>query len=272
MRLSPELLFALKLLLITSVSSVGEMWYCGASVSGVNVSIGMDSSQNISLLKSANVCSGRSVLSFPLFFSSPQNCLGRCLSISGRVNWNCALLFLHYFPNCSSASQACLCILPFYFTAFLYLVRAVLHLSLNHGARCFAHLFGFFATRLLLTSRTPAIVASLSRNASIFADRSALSSSYVLVMALNATTNSTVDVCCFHLFALALYSVRYSPYIHRYVFDSSSVLFCISGGVPCSSFSLGWPTLSYASGPVGMFPDLFSWLMGWSCVRDEQWV
>ena len=44
MRLSPELLFALKLLLITSVSSVGEMWYCGASVSGVNVSIGMDSS------------------------------------------------------------------------------------------------------------------------------------------------------------------------------------------------------------------------------------
>jgi hypothetical protein len=183
-------------------------------------------------LKSANVCNGKSVLSFPLFFSNPQNYLGRCFSISGRVNWNCALLFLHCFANSSSASYACLCILPFYFTAFLYLVLAVLHLSLNHGARCFAHLFGFFATRLLLTSRTPAVVASFIRNASIFVDCSALSSAYYLLIALNAIANSTVDVCCFHLFALSLYSVKHSPSIHRYVFVSSSFYFCVSGGVP----------------------------------------
>jgi hypothetical protein len=43
-QLSPELLFALKPLLSTAVSSAGEMWWSCAWASGVNESAGMVSS------------------------------------------------------------------------------------------------------------------------------------------------------------------------------------------------------------------------------------
>lgn len=165
-------------------------------------------------------CNGRSACVVVLPFNSPQNCFGLCFSISGRVNCMCALLFLHCWINCFNASWVCACILPFCFTAFLYRARASLQRSLNHGARCLAHLLGFFDVRLVVTLSTPAVVASARRNSSILAERRALSAAYAVVMAVKASANAWVDVCLFHVAALALYSFRQSPSIQRYVLAS----------------------------------------------------
>jgi hypothetical protein len=60
-------------------------------------------------------------------------------------------------------------------------------------------------------------VASARRNASTFLERSSLSSAPSLMMFMNAVANTYVDVCYFHFSALALYSFKHSPSIHRYV-------------------------------------------------------
>jgi hypothetical protein len=44
-------------------------------------------------------------------------------------------------------------------------------------------------------------------------------------VALNAAANSGDDVCDVHFVALALYSIRQSPVIHRYVLVSSYTMF-----------------------------------------------
>ena len=94
--------------------------------------------------------------------------------------------------------------MPFPLTAALYRARASLHLSLNHGAMCLAHLFGFFEMRLVLVLSTPATSTSASMNSSILAALVLLSSSYFYATALNAAWNSGVDVCVFHVTALEL--------------------------------------------------------------------
>ena len=81
--LIPELLFALKWFFNTICNLTGDMWFPYASTSGVNVSGGIDSSKNIFSLNFLNAGNDNSVFSFSLFFSIPQNCLGRCFSISG---------------------------------------------------------------------------------------------------------------------------------------------------------------------------------------------
>jgi hypothetical protein len=90
-----------------------------------------------------------------------------------------------------------------------------LHVSSNHGARCFAHRLGFrfWCDRFLWLFITPAAYASAIRNASTFVVRSSLSSLYALVMLLNAAANASVDVCAFQIFALWLCSATQFPLI-----------------------------------------------------------
>jgi hypothetical protein len=162
-----------------------------------------------------NSASDKSVFSFSFLFSMPQNYFGRCLSISGRSNCICARPVLQAYTYLFSACWVCGCIFPLFFTAFLYLARAILQFAVNHGARCFSHLFGFRDVCFVVAFRTPTCVASSSRNCSICSARSLLSSSNDYMMALNLASNSGVEVCYFHVTALLLYSFRHVPSIHR---------------------------------------------------------
>lgn len=186
------------------MSSSFEICYVCGSAMGLYVSKGMFLSWNIFSLKSLKFSSGSSTFSLTLLFRSPQNCLGLYFIISGNVNYIYALACLHYYPNFFSASCVCACTFPFFWAAALYLFLAVLHRSLNHGAMCFAHLFGFRAIRFFVALKTPALVASSIMNSSTLAARISLSASYFYVIASNASLNSFVDVCSFHVIALEL--------------------------------------------------------------------
>jgi hypothetical protein len=107
----------------------------------------------------------------------------------------------------------------------------------------------------VVTFSTPAAVASASRNASILAEHMSLSVAFVAAMAVNADSNSFVDVCAFHLAALALYYAKHSPSIHLYVlfyfsFSSADLSSFASCRVLSSALFLGWPARFSASGPV----------------------
>jgi hypothetical protein len=170
--------------------------------------------------------------------------LGLCFNISGSVNCICARALLHCYTYLFSVSCVCACCLPLLRTACLYLARASLHCALNHGARCLAHLFGFREVRLVMTVTTPAATASSSKNSSIFAVRRSLSSMCSCTMRWNASVNFCVEVCCFHFFALVLYSSRHSPSIHLY----DRLLLRYSDYFSGAVF-LGWPTHCFACGP-----------------------
>jgi hypothetical protein len=162
-----------------------------------------------------NAGRGKSVFTFSRLFSMPQNCLGLCFNISGSWNCSCALPSLQLYTYLLSACWVCVCVFPLFFTAALYFVRAVLHRSVNHGARCFSHLFGFVDVRLVVAFSTPAFVASSIRF-STFLDRSSLFSLYSLIIVWNLASKSSVEVCYFHFAALFPYSFRQFPSIHRY--------------------------------------------------------
>jgi hypothetical protein len=119
--------------------------------------------------------------------------------------------------------------LPRVLTSVLYASLAFRQFSLNHGAKCFAHLFGFLFGLCGITFTTPALLASTSRNASMAAARASLSSANLAAVALNSAANSGDDVCDVHFVALALYSIRQSPVIHRYVLVSSSTALLLAG-------------------------------------------
>jgi hypothetical protein len=201
-------------------------------------------------LYSFSVCRGISNLVSSFCLSRLQNCFGLCLSMSGNLNCNRARPYLHYCTNCLYASTVCLCISPLCLTASRYRARAILHFASNHGAKCFAHLFGFLGWRLSSTVMTPAASASVSRNSSILAVRASLSAEYSVAMLLNASVNYLVDVCSAHIAALLLYSFKLSPSTQRYCF-SSSRLFLSSAGVSV----LGWPTRCSALGPPFSYVD-----------------
>lgn len=172
-----------------------------------------------------------------LVFRSPQNCFGLYFSISGNVNYICARALLHCTTYYLSASYVCTCCFPLLLFACLYLVRASLHFTLNHGARCLAHLFGLREVRFAVTVTTPAATAYSSKNSSIFVVRCSLLSAFTCTMWLNLSANSGVDVCCFHFVALVLYSCRHSPSIHLYM-----RLFLMFSYSSSDAVFLGWPT------------------------------
>jgi hypothetical protein len=130
-----------------------------------------------------NVCNDSSVYLSFLHFNIFQNFFGCCFNISGSANYICARPSLHACTYLFSAWVVCGCYLPFLFTAVLYLVRASLHRPVNHGARCFSHLFGLCDVRFTVFVRTPALIASFSRNVSISFDLFSLSSAYFSIVA-----------------------------------------------------------------------------------------
>ena len=153
------------------------------------------------------------------------------------MNYICARALLHYVTYYFSIAYVCACCLPLFLIAFLNFVRASLHCALNQGARCLAHLFGFYDERLVVTVTTPAAIASSSRNVSILSVRSSLSSAHACIICWNASVNSCVDVCCFHFVVLVLYSRRHSPSSHLY--DRLLLSFSVASS---GAVFLGWPT------------------------------
>lgn len=239
------------------------MWFAFGSYKLLNSSGGIVASIKMVSLYSANSFIGISPTYWLLFFNNPQNCFGLCFSISGNVNYNLARLCLHVFTNALNMFVACAWFLPFRFTALLYLSRACLQLSSNHGAKCFSHLLGFLALFFVVIRSTPTFAASSSIKDSILYDRSSLSVSCALFIMWNAFENSGVAVCSAHFFALVLYSCRHSPSIHLYVFSSS--LFCVYS----TDFSvLGWPTLYSAWGPAVLSSWSLSLLWGFPALCD----
>jgi hypothetical protein len=149
--------------------------------------------------------------------------------MSGSVNYILARLSRQHYMYLYNADVADEWCLPRVRTSVLYASLAFRQFSLNHGARCFAHLFGFLLGLCGITFTTPALLASTSRNASMAAARASLSSANLAAVALNAAANSGDDVCDVHFAALALYSIRQSPVIHRYVLVSSPTALLLAG-------------------------------------------
>lgn len=137
---------------------------------------------------------------------------------------------------------------------------------LNHGAKCFAHLLGFFAVRFCETVTTPAAVASSSRNSSILAERVSLSCANSCVIASNAVLNTGVDVWAFHLAALLPYSFRHVPSIHLYDFFELLSILSSAGDV-----FLGWLALS-AAGGLAVLQSGDAGVMGGYPVDGWAWV
>ena len=230
--LRPLLFVALYLCVRTSVSSLDEMWWAGGVVSGVNVSGMMSSSKNMSSLNFVNLSSGISIGLLSCYFSMFQNLIGLYFSISGSSNYSSALWVLQHSLNFVYAIFVWLWFLPCLLFVFLYVALASLQDSSNHGARCFAHLFGFMLILRVLLLITPIFFASRIRNSSILLVRRSLSCLNVSDIVLNCFANMAVDVCAFQSFALLLYSATQSPYIHwwsSWLFISSSVV--SAGGV-----------------------------------------
>jgi hypothetical protein len=73
----------------------------------------------------------------------PQNFFGYYFSMSGNVNYNFARLSLQHFRYVFNAAVAGALCFPWDWADVLYAALAFRQFSLNHGARCFAHLFGF---------------------------------------------------------------------------------------------------------------------------------
>jgi hypothetical protein len=175
----------------------------------------MSSSKKISLLKFVNLSIFTSIGLVSCYLIMLQNFLGLYLSRSGSSNCSFALWFLQQSLNFLYASFVLLLFFPYLRFVYLYEAFAHLHDSSNHGARCFAHLFGLilmFCLFLWLLT-TPAVFASFIRNYSIFSVRRSFSSSYFYDIWLKAAANVSVDVCAFQIFALLLYSATQSPCI-----------------------------------------------------------
>ena len=66
------------------------------------------------------------------------------------------------------------CSLPCYLFALAMFLFASLHSSVNHGARVFPHLFGFFGLVITISFTTPAFIASYNMKLSTAAARSSL--------------------------------------------------------------------------------------------------
>ena len=180
------------------------LWFSGLD-SGVYLSGMMSSSWNISLLNVVNFATGTSMVLSSRYFNIPQNCLGLYFIIFGSSNWNCALYNRQFSLNLAYAFFVSICPLPCLCLHFLYSYFACLQVSSNHGARCFAHRFGFLCVFSFMLFITPAVFASSIRNYSIFSVRMLLSSSYYFVISSNAVANLVVEVCAFQLFALFMY-------------------------------------------------------------------
>ena len=142
---------------------------------------------------------------FACDFSIPQNCFGRCLSISGSWNYMSALLSLQVCTKLYRADSVRACFLPYRFLIVLKVRLDSEHFLLYQGARCLSHLLGLVNMRRgLETDTTSALVASASRNASMLVSRASLDSAGSSIIVQNAAANSGVDECSAQVLAVAL--------------------------------------------------------------------
>jgi hypothetical protein len=139
------------------------------------------------LLNSANFCNGMPRSSSLRYFSMFQNYLGLDFNNSGSWNCSCARCFLHVVLYSLNAALTTACFLPCIRFNCLYCYLASLHVLSNHGARCFAHLFGFFYNLTGTDLSTPAFIASDIRYSSTLAVLSSLLWLYYSVMLSNYT-------------------------------------------------------------------------------------
>jgi hypothetical protein len=162
----------------------------------------MSSSKNISLLNAVNWVSGTSMAFVSFYLSIFQNCLGLYFRMFGNSNYILALCVLQLSLNFSYAFLVVACLFPCLCLLCLYSYFARLHDSSNQGARCFAHLFGLFYSRLRLLLITPAVFASAIRKSSTLLVQRALSSVYSYVILSNSVANLAVEVWFCQILAL----------------------------------------------------------------------
>jgi hypothetical protein len=91
--------------------------------------------------------------------------------------------------------------LPCNLLAYCISRLAFLQTSVNHGARVFPHLLGFFGEDILISFTTPAFTASYSINLSTAAARSSLLRSVSCTRSLNFFMKSYDPVCSVHYYA-----------------------------------------------------------------------
>ena len=91
--------------------------------------------------------------------------------------------------------------LPYSRRALASSLLASLQVSLNHGARVFPHLFGFFGVVILIAFTTPAVTASYSIKVSTAAARASLSMVVFSTNDLNFSVKSFVSVYAAHDYA-----------------------------------------------------------------------
>jgi len=149
-----------------------------------------------------------------LYFSRFQKFRGFLFISSGKVNCIWALCFLHTLLYSWYACLVRLSCLPNALLCYLYVLRAFLQPSSNHGAKCFAHLLGFTFIVCCISLSTPASRASRIRNYSNYSVRWSLSSLYCVVILSNFCANLSLFVCSFHFHILRMYSLVSSLPIH----------------------------------------------------------
>ena len=150
-------------------------------------------------------------------FNIFQNCLGLVFRRSGSQNYNTARYFLHMVLYSLYASRTITCFFPCARFNRLYFYRASLHASLNHGAMCFAHLFGLRQIFMGCALITPAFFASLIKNSSILLVLTLLSWLNQDVIVLNSYVKRAMLLCIFHFLILSIYSFVLSFPIHSYL-------------------------------------------------------
>ena len=155
------------------------------------------------------------LLSFKFFrLNIPQKRVGQYLSMSGVCVANSRRAYKHTFKQFFVAAILSTLSRPCYLFALAILCLASLHTSVNHGARVFPHLFGFFGDVIVISLTTPALTASYSKKLSTFSARSALLMETSSTRVVSLWINSDYPVCSVHFYADVAQLWTVEPSIH----------------------------------------------------------
>ena len=205
------------------------LWLC-YGISGVYLSGSMSSFQNMVLLYLINSSIGTFASSSWCYRSMFQNFRGWYFRMSGRVNYICALANLHCRLYSWYAASVSLCFLPLLSLHFLYTRFASLQMLLYHGAKCFAHLFGFAAIYFVCLLATPISNALSIRNCSMRADLASLSPWFCYITCSIASSKTLDAVYSCHFVALSIYLSPSPAPTHSIVsFSRAGVVLLMTG-------------------------------------------
>jgi hypothetical protein len=118
--------------------------------------------------------------------------------MSGVSAANSRRAYKHTFKYVLVAVILPVSFLPYYLLALAISRFASLHSSVNHGARVFPHLLGFFGDVILISLTTPAPTASCNRKFSTAAARSSLLLEVSVTRVVNLVMKSDDPVCSVH--------------------------------------------------------------------------